>query len=55
MTKSQKEYATDLLYVIDGKKKILEYSDQLIVKLYFTIDDLHDLEDILRDVISHDS
>lgn len=49
------QYATDLLYVIDAKKKILECSNQLTVKLSFTKDDLQDLEDILREFINENT
>lgn len=51
MTKNEIDYATDLLYVIDAKKKVLQYSHQLTVKLYFTEEDLKTLESLMRKVV----
>lgn len=53
MTKNEIDYAVDLLYVIDAKKKILKYSDQLTVKLYLTEADLDTLESIMREVVEN--
>ena len=53
MTKNEIDYAVDLLYVIDAKKKILKYSDQLTVKLYLTESDLDTLESIMREVVEN--
>lgn len=53
MTKPEIDYAVDLLYVIDAKKKVLQYSDQLTVKLYLTEEDLDTLESIMREVVEN--
>lgn len=53
MTKNEIDYAVDLLYVIDAKKKVLNYSNQLTVKLYFTEEDLDTLESIMREVVEN--
>lgn len=53
MTKNEIDYAVDLLYVIDAKKKVLEYSKLLTVKLYFTKEDLDTLESIMREVVEN--
>lgn len=53
MTKPEIDYAVDLLYVIDAKKKVLQYSNQLTVKLYFTEEDLDTLESIMREVVEN--
>lgn len=53
MTKNEIDYAVDLLYVIDAKKKVLEYSKLLTVKLYFTEEDLDTLESIMREVVEN--
>lgn len=53
MTKNEIDYAVDLLYVIDTKKKILKYSDKLTVKLYLTESDLDTLESIMREVVEN--
>lgn len=42
-------YATDLLYVIDAKRKRLEDTNDLTIKIVFTESDLDDLRDILID------
>ena len=43
------DYAIDLLYVIDAKKKRLADIDDLTIKIVFTSSDLEDLRDILID------
>lgn len=53
MTKEEIDYAVDLLYVIDAKKKVLNYSDKLTVKLYLTEADLITLESIMRKVLEN--
>lgn len=53
MTKNEIDYAVDLLYVIDAKKKVFKYSDQLRVKLYLTESDLDTLESIMREVVEN--
>lgn len=53
MTKTEIDYAVDLLYVIDTKKKVLQYSDKLTVKLYLTAEDLDTLESIMREVVEN--
>lgn len=53
MTKNEIDYAVDLLYVIDAKKKVFKYSDQLTVKLYLTESDLDTLESIMREVVEN--
>lgn len=53
MTKPKIDYAVDLLYVIDAKKKVLQYSDKLTVKLYLTAEDLDTLESIMREVVEN--
>ena len=53
MTKEEIDYAVDLLYVIDAKKKLLNYSDKLTVKLYLTEADLITLESIMRKVLEN--
>lgn len=53
MTKPEIDYAVDLLYVIDAKKKVLQYSDKLAVKLYLTEEDLDTLESIMREVVEN--
>ena len=53
MTKNEIDYAVDLLYVIDAKKRVFKYSDQLTVKLYLTESDLDTLESIMREVVEN--
>ena len=53
MTKNEIDYAVDLLYDIDAKKKVFKYSDQLTVKLYLTESDLDTLESIMREVVEN--
>lgn len=53
MTQNEIDYAVDLLYVIDAKKKVLQYSDKLTVKLYLTEGDLDTLESIMREVVEN--
>lgn len=43
------DFAIDLLYVIDAKKKRLQDINELTIKIVFTESDLEDLRDILID------
>ena len=45
-------YAVDLLYVIDAKKKILKSTKSIVSKIVFTETDLNDLRSILQEYIS---
>lgn len=53
MTKDEIDFATDLLYVIYTKQKVLKDSDKLTVKLFFTQSDLDTLESIMREVVEN--
>lgn len=53
MTKEQQQYLIDLLYTIDSKQRIMQYSESLTTKIYFTEKDLKDLRDIITEVVEN--
>ena len=53
MTREQRQYLIDLLYTIDSKQRIMQYSESLTAKIYFTEKDLKDLRDIITEVVEN--
>ena len=51
MTNEQRQYLIDLLYTIDSKQRIMQYSESLTAKIYFTEQDLKDLRTIITEVV----
>lgn len=54
MTKEQKDYLVDLLYVLQYKEKKLQHSNKMTVELFLTQDDITDLKTIIQEVIKYE-